>query len=346
MQTRKRAKSVTFGKKVKEKDSSKEVIEEKVIATEPEEVKEKEPEKTDPKEEKTPVEKATRDELSSSLPKADEKEKEKEEPESVATPASEFVTDSSLSSSPESPKSDENEAESISANQPAVTETAPSSEESQPVETPVQPEVTPISTQPQEQSATDNHDLSPTPPQSAFSIQSNEVPAQMATGDGKKRFGLYFFIIAALSFLLGLGAIAAANYFGVIKLAIPQLPVAAKPTPTLIPTTQPTITPTAAPVNMSAYTISVLNGSTVAGKASDVKASLTSAGFKVGTIGNSANSNFTKTEIAAKTTVDKAYLTKLQDELNKSFVVDPTVGALPASSTDDVTVTLGSQTAQ
>jgi LytR cell envelope-related transcriptional attenuator len=351
MQTRKRAKSVTFGKKIKEKPEKEipeEKIEEKKVAPEPEQVKDKEPEKTEASEEKIISEKPASEELSTSLPKTDEKDKEKEEPESVATPANEFVTESPLSSTPESSKAVESEHESATDGKEAVTDAPSLSNEPQPIETPAQPEVTPVPTQPQEQEqpATDNHELSPTPPQSAFTIQSNEGQSPVAMGDGKKRFGLYFFIIAFLSFILGLGAIAAANYFGVIKLSIPQLPVAAKPTPTLVPTVQPTVAPTAASVNMSAYSISVLNGSTVAGKAADVKASLSAAGFKIGTIGNAANSNFTKTEIAAKSTVDKAYLSKLQDELNKSFVVDTTIGTLPASSSSDVTVTLGSQTAQ
>jgi LytR cell envelope-related transcriptional attenuator len=346
MQTRKRAKSVTFGKKVKEKEAPKEAIDEKVVApVEPEKVKEKEPEKTEVKEEKATDDKNESEELSSSLPKTEEKEKEKEEPESVATPASEFVTESPLSSAPESSKPAESE-EAITAGQQADSENALPSEEPQPIETPAQPAAAPTSTKPEEQVASDDNELSPTPPQSAFTIQSNENQPPVAMGEGRKKFGLYFIIIALLSFVLGLGAIAAANYFGVIKLSIPQLPVAAKPTPTIIPTMQPTVAPTAATVDLSAYTISVLNGSTIAGKASDVKASLTAAGYKVGTIGNADNSNFTKTEVAAKTTVDKAYLSKLEAELGKTFDVDSTVGALPASSTSDVTVTLGSLTAK
>jgi len=341
MQTRKRAKSVSFGKKAKdkqEKQTEKDVVEEKVTAVEPEKAKEREAEKVDVTEEKNSDEKIASEELSAIPPKAEKPEKS--ESEETATPVSEFVSDSPLSSTPETAKVEPSELESTVDNQTEEAASSLPEVAAAPIETPVQ---APVSSEQQPTQPTESQELSATPPQSAFSIQSNETQAPVVTGENKKRFGVYFFIVAFFSFVLGLGAIATANYFGVIKLAIPHLPVAATPTPTTMPTAIPS--PTAAAVDLKAYTISVLNGSTVAGKASDVKTSLTAAGFTIGTIGNADNSNFTKTEIAAKSTVNKEYLTKLQDELNKSFAVDTTVGTLPASSSSDVTVTLGSQTA-
>ena len=79
-----------------------------------------------------------------------------------------------------------------------------------------------------------------------------------------------------------------------------------------------------------------------------VKTSLTTAGFKVTTTGNADNSDYTKTQISAKKSVDPAFLAKLEDELKKTFVVDTTVATLPSapSTPNDVTVTLGKSTAQ
>src|SRR5258708_10322264 len=89
--------------------------------------------------------------------------------------------------------------------------------ESQPTIRPVQAE--------QSQPVAVSPELSATPPQSAFTIQESGVttPTISDNGTEKKRFGLYFFIIAFLSFALGLGAIAAANYFHVITLSMPKL---------------------------------------------------------------------------------------------------------------------------
>jgi len=96
----------------------------------------------------------------------------------------------------------------------------------------------------------------------------------------------------------------------------------------------------------TSFTISVLNGSGVSGKAAKIKAQLTTAGFKVTVTENATNSDFTKTEIASKKSVSPAFLTKLEAELKKSFIVDSSISVLPSSSPTDVTVTLGSQTAQ
>jgi LytR cell envelope-related transcriptional attenuator len=345
MQTRKRAKSVSFGKKAKDK-REKEAVKETQ--------EEKEPQTAYEEKEKKAEETTLSSDLSTTPPETDAGLEAKTD--EVATPADEFITDSSLSSTPELPKETTPESDqagkkedktintSVPESVPVVSTESPAANETpQPVETlPVPAAAEPA--QPAEAQG-----LSSTPPQSAFTIQGNETPVPEVTTEGKKRFGLYFIIIAILAFVLGLGAITAANYFGLIKLSIPHMGIpfiGAKPTPTLVPTTAPTAMPTEAQVNLSAYTISVLNGSTVAGKAADTKASLTADGYKVTTVGNADNSNYTKTEIAAKSTVDKAFISRLQQDAGKLFVLDPTVGTLPASSSTDVTVTLGSQTAQ
>jgi len=349
MQTRKRAKSVTFGKKIKEKpekESVKETAEEEVLThaakkvVETTDVKEDEKKET-PKSEGAPLS----SELSATPPKAEEGQPSEES--NVATPPSEFVSDSPLSSSPVSSQlEEESVASTTEEKKDKAEETKPEASLSSPLST-EPPAAQPVTTPEPESSASASAGQSATAPQSAFTIQSNDVATQTIPSEGKKRFGLYFFIVALVSFTLGLGVIAAAGHFGLIKLSMPNLPMlASKPTPTLIPTTMPTAAPTEKPANLSTYTISVLNGSGITGKAGDVKASLTTAGYKVTSAGNADNSNYTKTEISAKSTVDKTYLSQLQGDLGKSFTVDSTVSTLPASSSTDVTVTIGSSTAQ
>ncbi len=329
MQTRKRAKSVSFGKKTKEKEEVKKSVEEEAVSAESSNASEK----TTVVERRPVPEKPHVEELSETPPKD---ESEDSQPD-VETPSSEFVTDSPLSTSPELTK-DTSETEKASENLPVETTTQ-------------------LSSTPEQGQPAESEELSSTLPPSAFTIQSNEQPAAPAPassapqGDGKKRFGLYFIVVAFLSFILGLGAMAAASYFGLVNSNLPKIPVSIhmpailgqKPTPTAPP---PTVKPTQKPVDTAAFTISVLNGSGISGKAATVKLTLTTAGFKVTSSGNADKSDFTKTEIAAKKSVDPAYLTKLEDELKKSYDVDTSVATSPEASPADVTVTLGSNSAK
>jgi hypothetical protein len=344
MQTRKRAKSVTFGKKPKEKDQKehvKKAAEEEVAAIPSD--KEESVETPD-----SHVE--SQSELSATPPKAEETE-----PPAVETPSSEFVSDNPLATSPEQPaKSSEEPVAVTEPTQPVVE----NNELAQPVEIPAQPTTTPTTpTQPAEQPS--SQELSSTLPPSAFTIQTNEQPAQETATAAtvaeerpqKKRFGLYFLVVAFLSFILGLGAMAGASYLGLVHVNFSRLSsgvqmpglLAQKPTPTVPP---PTAAPTQKPVDLTAYTIAILNGSGISGKAADEKTALTTAGFKVTSTGNATNSSFTKTEISAKSTVNHDFLTKLENELNKSYKVDTTVATSPASDATDITVTLGSKAAQ
>lgn len=102
------------------------------------------------------------------------------------------------------------------------------------------------------------------------------------------------------------------------------------------------LTPTPKPVNLSAYTITALNGSYLSGEAAKAKTSLTTAGFNVGSIGNASSHTATDTVIAAKSTVDQAYLNKLMQTLQNTYVVSQQVQTLPISATSDVVVIIGS----
>jgi hypothetical protein len=344
MQTRKRAKSVSFGKK-KEKPEKEEL--KKTTADEPvSAASHAASEKAEVVERRAVHEKPQAEELSDTPPKVETEEQESD----VQTPANEFVTDSPLSTSPESAKESKEEPVEPVATDPAALPAAEDGELSEPAETTTQPETT------AEPGKQDSQELSDTLPASAFTIQSNsnvepaDAAASAPEAEGKKRFGLYFLVVAFLSFILGLGAMAAASYFGLVKGNIPALPgiqianlIGQKPTPTAPP---PTVKPTEKPVDLAVFTISVLNGSGISGKAADEKTALTTAGFKVTSTGNADKNNFTKTQIAAKKSVNPAYLAKLEDELKKSYTVNTTVASSPDSSPTDVIVTLGSDSAQ
>jgi hypothetical protein len=345
MQTRKRAKSVMFGNKhthIEKKEPTEhhavkkeEVTENEKIATKATVVERR------PVHEKPLIE----EELSPSPPKVENEPEEVEE-----TKSNEVEEDSLAAPAPEEPK-DIKEALSDAVVEPSAQATSEESTLSKPVETPLEPTATP--NQPIQQG--ESQELSSTLPPSAFTIQTDEQ-APLANNPvsgtgGKKRFVIYFFVVAFISFILGLGAMAGASYFGIANLHLNKLTsgvhvpglLGQKPTPTSMP---PTVAPTQKPVDLTAYTIAVLNGSGIAGKAAEEKTILSTAGFKITSVGNADKSTYTQTEISATSSVDQAFLSKLETVLQKDYDVDTTVATSPTSSQTDVTVTLGSSNAQ
>ena len=327
MQIRKRAKSVTFGKKEKKEEVKKPV--ETVSAD-----TEKTSEKATVVERRAVPEKTLPDELSATPPKTDEVV---ETPE-VVTPPDEFISDAPASSPTEAPKAESEEPSSSSESKEVSSSDVKADEETPKVETILEPTLSP------EKSEEKPDEITPAPVQSAFTIQNNGAIPDDLEGGSKKRFGVYFFVVAFLAFILGLGAMAAVTYFGNINVTAIKLPAISapggKPTPTAAPKASPTTAPTEKPVDLQAYTISVLNGSGVVGKASEVKASLTTAGFKVGTTGNADKSDYAKTQINVKKDVNQAFVTKLQNELKKTFIVEVSTDS---SDQADVTVILGQE---
>ncbi|MGA3292036.1 MAG: LytR C-terminal domain-containing protein [Candidatus Microgenomates bacterium] len=117
------------------------------------------------------------------------------------------------------------------------------------------------------------------------------------------------------------------------------------PTPEAsIATPAPLASPSAT-IDLTKYSITVFNGSGIAGEAGKVKDLLTSAGFTVGSTGNAATYDYTKTIIKAKTTVDADFLTQLSMTLSKNYVLDSNQ-TLATSSAVDVQVFVGSSKAQ
>jgi hypothetical protein len=388
MQTRKRAKSITFGKPKKEEEVKPQAAEEEKVAAAPAEEKTEAPAKEEVKETKeTPEEHEEKHELTEAAKKVadeepeekpaetkDTEDAEKDEKEEKDVELSDKLTtedeSSELSATPSS----------TAASDDFITDTTPDKEDkeeekSEPKEESKSEESTGLSAVPEpslstpvlepepksDTPSTASADLSPaseelsaTPPQSAFSLQEGGDGGG-ESGGKKRNFFVYFLVIALFSFILGIGAMAVIASGLIPGVSLPkelpfasQMPqIASNPSPTSAPTQapQPTVEPTDKPVDLTAYTISVLNGSGIRGKAADVRASLTEAGFKVSSTGNAASNDFEATQISAKKDVDEAYIKKLQEELGKEFKVEVAAAPAPASQATDVVVTIGSDTA-
>jgi hypothetical protein len=105
-----------------------------------------------------------------------------------------------------------------------------------------------------------------------------------------------------------------------------------------------TPTPMAEEVDKSAYKITVLNGSGIAGEAANVQTLLKDNGFSVNEIGNAENADYTKTQILYVKSVNKDYL----DALEKTLKTRGSVETKKADSdqTEDVVVIVGSETSE
>lgn len=112
------------------------------------------------------------------------------------------------------------------------------------------------------------------------------------------------------------------------------------PAPTEIAEDVVAISTPSATIDLSKYTVVILNGSGISGEAGKVKTILTAAEFKVGTTGNASTYDYTKTVVKAKSTVDATFVTKLIETLGKTYVVDK-AQTLSDSSKDDVQVVVG-----
>lgn len=167
------------------------------------------------------------------------------------------------------------------------------------------------------------------------------TPASTEAPDPKKSSSIALWIIIPGIFLLGaiLGGIVFYQK-GVNK--------GEEPIPTPIAGSEASPSPSSSPsasLNLTKYTINIFNGSGIAGEAGKAKTLLTTNGFKVGSTGNAAAYDYTKTIIKAKSTVDSAYTSALSTALGKTYVVD-TVQTLASSSADTVQVVIGSSKAQ
>lgn len=109
-----------------------------------------------------------------------------------------------------------------------------------------------------------------------------------------------------------------------------------------IPTFTPT--PTVEEVDLSAYSIEILNGSGVAGVAGTEQDALETDGFSVENTGNAATQDFSETAVAVKSSVPEEFIEKLKTSLSERYVVDSTVEELEDDAEYDIVITIGSET--
>jgi hypothetical protein len=113
----------------------------------------------------------------------------------------------------------------------------------------------------------------------------------------------------------------------------PQADISSSPTPEASPL---------ANVDLTTFKIDVLNGNGGIGVATAAKNIIEKAGFKVDTVGNADNFNFTDTVIQVKPSVSADITSKLKDALSSNYSVK--IGdALSASDSFDIVVTVGSK---
>jgi len=103
--------------------------------------------------------------------------------------------------------------------------------------------------------------------------------------------------------------------------------------------------PTPEKIDLSKYSITVLNGSGIKGEAAKVKDMLEEEGFSVVSVGNADASDYEKTILKAKEGVEAGFLDKLKSALSKSYVLASTQ-TLEKNDEDEIVVIIGSEKAE
>jgi hypothetical protein len=104
-------------------------------------------------------------------------------------------------------------------------------------------------------------------------------------------------------------------------------------------------TPTKVVIDKEAYTIEIQNGSGIAGEGAKVKSTLESEGFKVGTVGNADNSNYTDTMITVNDNVSDGYIEELRKTLEERGPVEKTE-KFATGQDGEVLIIIGSSVSQ
>lgn len=193
----------------------------------------------------------------------------------------------------------------------------------------------PILTEPKQ--ATDNS--------SAIKMQGSDT--YIVEKEVKKNMLGYFFLVAVVAFIIGLISMAGISFL-IQKMSNGTLFSSSKTTQTSpTPNIGNKPSPTAMVLNLTEYSIKILNGSEIAGAATKLKDSLIQDGFKVAEIGNADKNDYTDTIIFAKKDTNTAYLDKLKNTLKKIYVLGPDTKIPPVSTSEaDIIITIGSTAAQ
>jgi chemotaxis protein histidine kinase CheA len=151
----------------------------------------------------------------------------------------------------------------------------------------------------------------------------------------------YFLKVALIAFLLGLTFFAGIYYAVKNQTFKSIMPFGQVSEPTETP---PTPTPTEVPVDLSKYTIRVLNGTGRSGEAATVRDDLNTAGFNVVSIGNAAGDDIEQTQITAVEKVEVEFLDRLKKTLGETYVIGETTRAATAAA--EIVITIGTETAE
>lgn len=110
---------------------------------------------------------------------------------------------------------------------------------------------------------------------------------------------------------------------------------------TLTPT--PTSLPTGSELDLSKYSVNVLNGSGVVGEAGKAAENLDSLGFKEIKTGNAESYDFTTTSVRLKAEVADGVYEKISEALSGTYNVEKGKTSLDKDSSYDVEITVGTK---
>jgi len=142
--------------------------------------------------------------------------------------------------------------------------------------------------------------------------------------------------------IIGVLVVAILGVLGFMYYQSSQKKLMAPPAETMIsPTQAEEPTPTDEPVDMTEFSIEILNGSGIVGKAGEVKDLIEGEGFVVDSTGNADTYDFDKTVIQAGKDVSPAFLKALRASLLNDYDVDTSFDEIAGDSTADVVIIVG-----
>jgi|SRR3989344_2681149 len=165
----------------------------------------------------------------------------------------------------------------------------------------------------------------------------------ISSDEGKKPFIQYFTTnplwIGVYAVLL-FAAVASSVYLFRTDGSLEETTSPAAPMVTIIQEYLPTPTSAEEPVDISSFSITVLNGSGIAGEAGRAKSLLEAGGFTVINTGNSDRYDYTNTVIQAKQDVPDEVLRKLRSVLETEYELSD-IQKLPDNEDAHIIVVIG-----
>ena len=182
---------------------------------------------------------------------------------------------------------------------------------------------------------------------SSYDVSDSSSEEEEASGndyDSNKSHTILGKLKWVIAFFVFLGFLVAVAYFSYMYGLTQGKNVAAIAEKSKKATVTPTLTETQEEVDLSAYTIEILNGSGKSGEASVLQDSLVEMGYKVEKIGNSPDS-VKKTIIKSKKSVPTSFVKSLNKELADTYTLDD-AEELEISEVTDVIIVIGSSKKQ